>query len=484
FDSVSSSKAHLMNSLINEKHNTFFHRNCPGSSRTRVLMDGVVEIAWFCPSGKNTDKFTDCVAFCNLHGVAGDHEKQLQILTEMASVNVVLLPRLDRNHKSAKTIQKLYKQRKPLICLLAEDESTVIETKKGKHKIGLKNRNHSEVSEELRGAINDCFSESSSTFRLEDVSKHSDTRVDEKDDDDCRKGREAAQQMISLSKNKHLTEIKESFLPHQGKLWHQWCQKNKELHRPQAHETEMDISRKQTEVRIIRQQQHKSDISAFIKLFINELNSHDANKKMYFLKWLRIFLDEHTSDDLASELRTDCESMMGNRSNLEKHILKTLAEEEDFNKYINYIHNPKDHFKSFIRDEVSRYMTDKFSVSVSPTMKENIKLMQQKIMKAAHESTEHVRINSGDVGLWLKSFTQKLSDVLISSEKDLNGVKHDDVDFNLLLDVTKQELPAIMSDISNRLNIETLIEKLDYTCKPDELLSDQLSISVLIFARC
>ncbi|KAI2647254.1 Interferon-induced very large GTPase 1 [Labeo rohita] len=90
FGSVSSSKSQLMNSLINEKHNTFFHRNCPGSSRTRVLMDGVVEIAWYCPSGTNDDKFTDCVAFCNLHGDAGDHEKQLQILTEMSSVNVVL----------------------------------------------------------------------------------------------------------------------------------------------------------------------------------------------------------------------------------------------------------------------------------------------------------------------------------------------------------------------------------------------------------
>ncbi|XP_016104165.1 interferon-induced very large GTPase 1-like [Sinocyclocheilus grahami] len=59
FGSVSSSKSQLMNSLINEKHNTFFHRNCPGSSSTRVLMDGVVEIAWFCPSGKNVDKFSN-----------------------------------------------------------------------------------------------------------------------------------------------------------------------------------------------------------------------------------------------------------------------------------------------------------------------------------------------------------------------------------------------------------------------------------------
>ncbi|ROL54948.1 Interferon-induced very large GTPase 1 [Anabarilius grahami] len=299
FGSVSSSKSQLMNSLINEKHNTFFHRNCPGSSRTRVLMDGVVEIAWFCPSGSYDDKFTDCVAFCNLHGDAGDHEKQLQILTEMASVNVVLLPRLQKNETSATIIQNLFRNSKPLICLFTEDESTLIETQKGKYKIGLNNRNQSDVTEELRRAINDCLSESSSTFRLEDMSKHSDIRVDEEDDEDCRRGREAAQQMMSLLEKKDLTEIKESVLPHQGKLWHQWSQKNKKLHRPRADETEMDISRKQTEMKKIHEQQHKSDISNFMKFFIEEINSH-AEHKMYFLKWLRILLDEYTSADISA----------------------------------------------------------------------------------------------------------------------------------------------------------------------------------------
>ncbi|KAK7166974.1 hypothetical protein R3I94_001390 [Phoxinus phoxinus] len=300
FGSVSSSKSQLMNSLINEKHNTFFHRNCPGSSRTRVLMDGVVEIAWFSPSGKNTDKFTDCVAFCNLHGDAGDHEKQLQILTEMASVNVVLVPRLDRDDKSAAIIQNLYKDRKPLIFLLTEDGSTVIETKKGKFKLGLKDRNQSEVSEEIRRTINDCLSESSSTFRLEYLSKHSDIRVDEEDDDDCRRGREAAQQMMSLLEKKDLTEIKDSFLPHQGKLWHQWSQKNKELHRPRADETEMEIIKKKKEMKEIREQQHESNISDFMKYFINEIDSDAANKNIYFLKLLEIHLDEYISADLSA----------------------------------------------------------------------------------------------------------------------------------------------------------------------------------------
>ncbi len=170
-------------------------------------------------------------------------------------------------------------------------------------------------------------------------------------------------------------------------------------------------------------------------------------------------------------MRSNCESLNGNRSNLEKHILKTLAEEEDFDKYMNCIHNPRDHFKRFIRDEVSRYITDKFSVSVLPKMKEKTELLQQKIMKAAHESTEHVQVNSGDVYLWLKSFTQQLSDELIFSEKDLSGVKHDDVDdFNLLEDVVIKALPAIVSEISSRFNTKTFPLKLDYKFRPDEIL--------------
>ncbi|XP_073713892.1 interferon-induced very large GTPase 1-like [Misgurnus anguillicaudatus] len=302
FGSVSSSKSQLMNNLINEKHNTFFHRNCPGSSRTRLLMDGVVEIAWFCPSGKDTDKFNNCVAFCNLHGDAGDNEKQLQIQTEMSSVNVVLLTQLDEKNKNATKIQNLYRDKKPLICLFTGNESALTERRKGKYKIGLKDRNQSEVANELRKTLNKCLSSSASAymFRLKDLSKHSDIRVDEEDDEDCRRGREAAQQMMSLLKKKNLREIKESFLPCQGKLWHQWCQKNKELHRPQGEDIEEEISRKQTEMKNIREQQHKLYISDLIRFFIKQMDLYNVNVNIYFLKWLRMHLDEYTSADLSA----------------------------------------------------------------------------------------------------------------------------------------------------------------------------------------
>ncbi|XP_073700625.1 interferon-induced very large GTPase 1-like [Garra rufa] len=301
FGSVSSSKSQLINSLINEKHDTFFHRNCLGSSKTRLLMDGVVEIAWYCPSGKDTDKFTQCVAFCNLHGAAGDHKTQLQILTEMASVKVVILPRLDRNDSTAQ-IQNLYKDRKPLIFLFTEDESSVVKMRPWKYKIGIKDRSQSDVSEDLKQAINKCLSflssESSSLFKLEDVSKCLGIRVDEDHDVDCRRGKEAAQQMRDLLEEKEITEIKESFLPCQGKLWRQWCEKNKELHRSQGNETDM-VKKQEQDMKKTREDQHVLDICEFMKLFITEINSQSPNEKMFFLKWLAILLDEYTSADLS-----------------------------------------------------------------------------------------------------------------------------------------------------------------------------------------
>ncbi len=190
-------------------------------------------------------------------------------------------------------------------------------------------------------------------------------------------------------------------------------------------------------------------------------------------------LYKKTARDLADEIRCNCESLNGNRSNLEKHILKTLAAEEDFDKYMNYIHNTREHFKSFIRDEVSRYITDEFSVSVLPKMEENIKLLQQKIVNAvSHESTEHAQVNRGDVDLWLKSFTQELSDELVFSEKDLSGVNHDDVvDFNLLQDVIFKELCAIVCHIRSRFNTDTFLLKLDSKFRTDEILID-------LFGQC
>ncbi|XP_062843476.1 interferon-induced very large GTPase 1-like [Trichomycterus rosablanca] len=292
---VSFSKSQLMNLLINEKHQTFFHRHCRGSIKNRLLMDGVVEIAWYCPSGNETDHFTDCVAFCNLHGDAETSKEQLDILTEMSSVNVVLLSD-PKNERNKEMLQKLLKDPKQLICLLSEDESGVTKTKNGKYRIGLKNRNQSDVSENLRTTITECLSKSSSVFKLENLHKNNEISTDE-DYPECRKGKEAALDIMNQLEGKEISTLKETHLPCQGKLWYEWCQINK--HRLQGNNLEMQKSEKQTQMKQIREQQQKNGVTSFMKKFISSLNSLSGNEKLFFIKWLEILLDKQTSDDLS-----------------------------------------------------------------------------------------------------------------------------------------------------------------------------------------
>ncbi|XP_062389284.1 interferon-induced very large GTPase 1-like [Sardina pilchardus] len=297
--SVSSSKSQLMNSLINEKHNTFFHRNSPGSSRIRLLMDGVVEIAWYCPSGIRDDEFTDCVAFCNLHGDAGTNHVQRNILTDMATINVVLLPKLD----GSANIMMAETSSKPLIYIVTEDEDPLIKIGEGKYKLGLKNRNQSEVSGEIRAVIRENMQTHSLSlsvshcFKLENVSRYPEIKVDT-DSEDCRRGLDAALQIMQLLEGKDSSTVKDTFLPCQGKLWHDWGQLNKELHRLRGENIEIDQSKKRMEMKAIRQKQKHRGSSELMQLFIGTLKSLPITEKQYFLRWIGSKLDDFTSEKL------------------------------------------------------------------------------------------------------------------------------------------------------------------------------------------
>uniref|UniRef100_UPI003AB06F5C interferon-induced very large GTPase 1-like n=1 Tax=Centroberyx gerrardi TaxID=166262 RepID=UPI003AB06F5C len=297
FGSVSLSKSQLMNTLINDRHSTFFHRNCPGSTKSRYLMDGVAEIAWYCPAGKPNDAFTDCIAFCNLHGDALSSEKQRDILIEKASVNVVLLPTLEKGHKSMTIISALLKSPKPLICLIVDNVSVAVEMKPGKYKMGLKDRNQSDVCEELKGIIRKLLSRPYLAFQLETMASVSGIRVDE-DDKVCQTGKSAASQILDLLQEMDISVIKDKFLPCQGQLWHEWCRKNKELFCLKG-QIEKEKCKKQQELKQIRQKQCGTSYSELMQLFSENLQSLPSNEKMYFLKWIGILLDDFSTDDLS-----------------------------------------------------------------------------------------------------------------------------------------------------------------------------------------
>ncbi|XP_059203420.1 interferon-induced very large GTPase 1-like [Centropristis striata] len=300
--SLSVSKSQLMNTLINDRHSTFFHRNCPGSTKSRHLMDGVAEIAWYCPAGKPNDAFTDCIAFCNLHGDALTIEKQRDILTDKSSVNVVLVPTLEKGDKSTAVISALYKSPKPLICLIADYDHNAVQMKGRNYKMGLKDRSQSEVSEELKKIIGNILSGPHESFQLETMAEVSGIRVDE-DDEVCRNGKSAAKKVVNLLQGMDVSKIKETFLPCQGQLWHEWCRKNKELYHLKGH-IEGEKCKKQQQQLEIRQKQCTASCSELMKLFIENLSSLPSTDKKYFLKWTQISIDALSTDDLSLILQS------------------------------------------------------------------------------------------------------------------------------------------------------------------------------------
>ncbi|TKS91537.1 Interferon-induced very large GTPase 1 [Collichthys lucidus] len=299
--SLSLSKSQLMNTLINDRHNTFFHRNCPGSTKSRHLMDGVVEIAWYCPSGKPNDAFTDCVAFCNLHGDALLIEKQRDILTERSSVNVVLVPTLEKGHESITVISNLLESLKPLIILIADDDCGTAQMKKGKYKLGLKDKSQSDVSEELKRIMRNILSGPHDSFKLETMAKVPEIKVDE-NDTVCQTGKSAAMKIVDLFQEMDVSKIKDTFLPCQGKLWHEWSRINKELYHLKG-DIEMEKCEKQQKLKTIRQNQQKASSSELMKLFIESLSSLKSTDKEYFLKWIQILIDALCTGNLSSILQ-------------------------------------------------------------------------------------------------------------------------------------------------------------------------------------
>ncbi|XP_057877778.1 interferon-induced very large GTPase 1-like [Melospiza georgiana] len=311
--SASSSKSQLLNALLSKrKHDTFFHRHCRGSTRERLLTEGLVEIAWYCPRGSPNDTFERRVAFCNLHGDARDHGAQLQFLQEISAVVVALVSDWEHmNNRGKKLLQELWQSQRPLVCLLTEKENVTAGQASKTVTIGIKNRNEAELMEELAKTIGDLLEGSNPCFSLEacvDKARQHGFIVDA-DRDACVTAKAKAKELVELLKKEKLSEIKSKLLPLQGKLWYQWCQKDKELTRLQEKRNksiEHHRSQIEYEKKAIRKKQldQAFPLNPLMKSFLGFLQAQPADTKKYFLQWMKVFMDELSCGHLE-ELRRD-----------------------------------------------------------------------------------------------------------------------------------------------------------------------------------
>ncbi|XP_015270603.1 PREDICTED: interferon-induced very large GTPase 1-like [Gekko japonicus] len=307
FSTSSSSKSQLLNNLLSkQKHSVFFHRHCKGSNINCLLMKGVVEIAWYCPGGKENDMFDTCIAFTNLHGDSKEHKQQVDFLQEIASVTVILLSENDWHGDSKTFLRELLRSPKPFIFLCTDKEQIVTNRHTRRVKIAGKNRNEAALIEELAQEIKSALTISNSCHSLETcavVARKHGFLVDE-DKKECKTGKAMAENTVNLLKDEHTLRGKSILLPLQGTLWHMWCEKDREQNHLQDHENmglEQQISQINSAKQRIKQDQLNQafPFSDLMKSLLTHLHSSSHNTKMYFLQWLKIFIANLSSDHLA-----------------------------------------------------------------------------------------------------------------------------------------------------------------------------------------
>uniref|UniRef100_A0A8C4TPK5 VLIG-type G domain-containing protein n=1 Tax=Erpetoichthys calabaricus TaxID=27687 RepID=A0A8C4TPK5_ERPCA len=328
FGRCSSSKSQILNGLMNnQKHNIFYHRDCKGSTSNLILMNGVIEISWYCPGGKDDDLFSDCVAFMNLRGDAREHDKQLEFLLEVSTVIVLVLTDSNRNEIDNALLKRFLLSPKPLMCLYSDKRNVSKGNHETKVKIPLQQRNQAELLEELRETIQLLLNKSKMSISIEEcanVARKYHFKVDE-DNEACKEARTMADTLVRPLKEKTLTKIKDEYFPVQGKLWHEWCKKNKEHSRLQSQENqtiEQTKAKIETEKENIRKDQRNKAVplNSVIKSFHRNLKTGPRQRKLLFLKWLGIFLDDLPLEELTNLEREHSEKWLKLQELKNKHM--------------------------------------------------------------------------------------------------------------------------------------------------------------------
>ena len=441
FGKQKKSKSNIINEVISEsKEDFFFNWNSEGGTSKNLFVDGLCEICCYLPSGKNnaSDFYSDMLLFLNLRGDAQKHEKQTKFTNDISYMVFVLVNEDDINESSLKLLTNLSKVPGGVTLIFPElEDDQPFESKEteqflsgisdnGVSVIKLAGKNGAEIRNEIRDnilaklklpSVKQCKKLCACT----EIARKLNILVDE-DNEECKEGKLLAQNLMKKVKSLDITKAKAKLLPLQGSsLWHTWAKLDKESYRQISREdTDMKTYSKQMEVQkkeIRRTQGQLSETSLFMKDFVANI-SVKGNIRLYFLQWLKMFLDDHSRKELpdlsagyhktradllkANEASKDCQ----NESEEVKKLKQQLKDQND--KLIN---------ASFGLEHLFREMGQIFEaimdpqLQVSQHLKDEVNLYPQIIVELMEEGYP-VELMDGDAShvpkSWVLAVIKKL----------------------------------------------------------------------------
>ncbi|XP_053283768.1 up-regulator of cell proliferation [Pleuronectes platessa] len=314
------SKSQVLNHALSsgqQNCNLFIHRDVKGGAVKREIADGLVEVCWYLPCGKESlDVFPGPVAFADLRGDISESLTQFNFLFQVSTATFVFLDSVEESeHKILSSLQDV-KSKLFLVVNRKGDNAReemrsvkrlVDELGLPKNRVKVKNQNSNvaEFSEKLCEVIKASLLDVKDTMSIVDMFEKAvelGLSVDESKTDAQRK---AAEEIMGGIGVRSIPDYKKLNLSLQGANWKRLSKIEKEECRvktsgdsgPEDFKCQL-----QEEKRQIRKKQQNSKASKGMKSFIKCLSTSDKEKRDVFLKWMKLKFNTHSREKL-SELR-------------------------------------------------------------------------------------------------------------------------------------------------------------------------------------
>ncbi|XP_072284102.1 interferon-induced very large GTPase 1-like [Pyxicephalus adspersus] len=182
-------------------------------------------------------------------------------------------------------------------------------------------------------------------------------------------------------------------------------------------------------------------------------------------------LCDRTALAIVDEMTCNFPAFSGNRSKLENFILIDLAEQENFEKYREYLHFPKRYYKSYIEKCVNEYCLGNNSKRMKNFLQISLDYFHKKVLQSITESTK-LKHQISNVSAWLDVFYERIEDLVTFSRADLKSIEHQEIqDIQFFQEVMFTAWDATIEKFQKNL---ATINFESFERKPHEILIDQL----------
>ncbi|XP_059963694.1 up-regulator of cell proliferation isoform X1 [Mesoplodon densirostris] len=299
----SNSKSQLLNAVLSPGHrqrDCFWHRDLNLGTNPREIADGLVEISWFLPSGReDLDIFPEPVAFLNLRGDIGSHWLQFKLLAEISSAVFILTDNISKKEykllcsmKGSATqyyfILSPYRGKRNtnlrllnrLIPVLKMDPSHVLVKVSSTDSAGFVRRVRAIVAHVTRAPCRRVSVED-----MAHAARKLGLKVDE-DCDECQRAKDRMEQITRKIQDSDAYRRAELWL--QGDPWRKAAQVERELCQAQWAGDPPERCRAELRHRLLelRTQQNGHDPAWGLQEFISGISSPSLGEKQYFLRWM------------------------------------------------------------------------------------------------------------------------------------------------------------------------------------------------------